>query len=200
MNISSRLPTRLKWGITIEPIVIIDSLFFLDRLLFKNIRLSELINIRYNFDRSYDFKYLEEDIWHGSGWEFGLLNYVYYRKGSFEWMGKSNGFGINYGLYAIDVSRFYDESYHVQITIMPDRTDFATDDPRKRKIFAICSSLIAPGAVQYYKGKSIKGTLFFAPSLMLGNYYFKSTNKTTKIFSLAGIGLLYLVSAVEVFH
>lgn len=200
INSSSRLPTRLKWGISIEPIVMIDSLLFRDRVILKNIRPADIINVKYNLDRSYDIKYLEEDIWHGSGWEFGLLNYIYYRMGSFEWMGKSNGLGINIGIYAIDISKFYDESYHVQITISPDRTGFATDDAVKRKIFTICSSLITPGAGQYYKGESIKGTLFFTPSLILGNYYFKSNNEPTKFFSLVGIGLLYLLSTVEALH
>ncbi len=197
---SSRLPTRLKWGISIEPIVMLDSLFFPDRLSFKNIKLTDLISVKYNLDRSYDFKYLNEDIWHGSGWEFGLLNYIYYRMGSFEWMGKSNGLGINFGIYAIDISKFYGESYHVQITISTDRTGFATDGFGKRKFFTICSAFIAPGASQYYKGDGIKGTLFFLPSLVLANYYFKSTNETTKFSSLVGIGLLYFVSTVEALH
>ncbi len=66
-------------------------------------------------------------------------------------MGKSNGFGINFDLYTIDDSRFYDEFYHVQITITPEKTNFIADDAGKRKLFTICSIFIAPGAAQYYK-------------------------------------------------
>ncbi len=194
---TNRLPTRLCWGISIEPITILDSILLSDKLEFGNLRISNILNIKFNLDRSYDIEYLDSDIWHGTGWEFKFLNYFSYRFGSFEWMGNSNGLGLNLGIYSIDVAKYYNDAYHVQITINPALTNYATDDPEKKKIFTISSLFIVPGSAQFYKGEGLKGGLFFIPGLILANYYFHNADDTKKFFSLTGIGLLYLISAIE---
>ncbi|MEO0182285.1 MAG: hypothetical protein ABIL40_02260, partial [candidate division WOR-3 bacterium] len=161
-----RLPTRFNWGISIEPVVILDSILLKDKLLFENLKFHDIINIKYNLDRSHDFEYPDTDIWHGSGWEFKFFNYFSYRFGSFEWMGKSNGIGLNLGIYTIDVAKYYGDAYHVQLTINPALSNYATDDYTKRKVFTLSSLFIAPGSAQFYKGEGVKGSLFFIPGLI----------------------------------
>jgi hypothetical protein len=195
----TRLPARLSWGISIEPIVVLDSIFFKGRLCINDINVTDVLNIKYNLDRSYDFDYPDEDIWHGSGWEFKFFHCIAYRFGSFEWMGKSNGIGLNLGIYSIDVTKFfYDfDSYHVQLTINPKLTKYTTDDYTKRRLFTIGSLFIAPGSAQFYKGEGMKGAFFFLPGIILGNYYFYNKDETKRFLSLSGIGALYLISAIE---
>jgi len=198
-NETFRLPTRLGWGFSIEPLIALDSIFFKTRFCINDINVTDVLNIKYNLDRSYDFDYPDEDIWHGSGWEFKFFHCIAYRFGSFEWMGKSNGIGLNLGIYSIDVTKFfYDfDSYHVQLTINPKLTKYTTDDYTKRRLFTIGSLFIAPGSAQFYKGEGIKGTLFFLPALLLGNYYFTNRDEAKRFLSLHWIGLLYFISAIE---
>ncbi|MEO0142874.1 MAG: hypothetical protein ABIL15_05955, partial [candidate division WOR-3 bacterium] len=126
-----------------------------------------------------------------------FFNYFSYRSGSFEWMGKSNGIGLNLGIYTIDVAKYYGDAYHVQVTINPALSNYATDDYTKRKVFTLSSLFIAPGSAQFYKGEGVKGSLFFIPGLILSNYYFNTKDESKKFLSLAGIGLLYFSSALE---
>jgi hypothetical protein len=166
---SERLPTRVCWGISVEPIVLFDSLYHLvykEQLMIYDIPIHYFVNVKFNRDRSYDAEYLNDDIWRGSGWEFRFLRRFYWRFGSFAWMGNSTGVGIDLEIMELDITRFFGESYHVQITIKPERKGIQMPaDSRKAKYLTAASALIAPGAAQFYKGEGIKGTLFFVPGL-----------------------------------
>ncbi len=191
---SERLPTRFRWGICIEPVIILDSILIEEEMTFK---VNDFLNVRYCIERSYDAKYPEEDIWNGRGMEIRILKYFSYRFGRFEWMGKSSGFGIVFGIYKIDMAKYYGDAYHVQLTINPGATRYLADNETKRKIFTLGSIFIVPGAAQFYKGEGIKGTVFFIPAILCANTYFTTDYEDKKLLSLLAIGGLYVSSAIE---
>ncbi|KPJ73919.1 hypothetical protein AMJ52_02630 [candidate division TA06 bacterium DG_78] len=194
---SDRLPTRIRWGISLEPIVILDSLLYSihDYPIF-NIPINEIFNVKFSYDRSYDPQQTD-DIWKCSGWEFTFLKYLSYRRGSFI-MGTTSGFGFNLGHIEVDIAKYYWDTYHIQLTLNAVKPpESIRNNQTLNSVFTIASAAVVPGGGQFYKGEGIKASAFFLPSLYLGECYFSSDSKSTKTLTLIGLGALYVASAVE---
>ncbi len=198
-DLPNRVPTRIRGGISIQPLVALDSLYSLHNYKFFNIPVSDILNITFNYDRAYDPEQLD-DTWVCSGWEFTLFKILSYRLGSWNiWSRRSSGFGLKLRNVEIDVARYFDwDTYHVQMTFHAIKPPEKIKNNKKlNTTLILASASLVPGGGQFYKGEGTKASLFFIPGLYLGNSYLTSDSKTTKTWALIGLGVLYLGSALE---
>jgi hypothetical protein len=194
-----RLPTRIRGGISVEPLVALDSLYSIHNYKILNIPVNDILNITFNYDRAYDPED-PDDTWECSGWEFTILKFLSYRTGSWNlWWRRSTGIGLNLRNIEIDIARYFDyDAYHVQMTFYAVKPpENIRNNKKLNNALIIASSAIAPGGGQFYKGEGIKGSLFLIPSLYLGNLYLSSESDNKNYLALIGLGVLYLVSAAE---
>lgn len=203
-----RLPTRIRWGIVISPVVALDTILTISNYKALPFSISSIIDFKRVYDRSYDPK-IPDDIWKSEGWEFIFFRYFSLRYGSFTdslgWrIGPTEGIGFNLRNIQIDIAtdqEIYDfetENWRVQIILNAIKPpEKIKNNSQLHKWLTIASTSLAPGGGQFYKGEGIKGLLFFTPSLYLGNRYFSSHSNTTKTWTLIGLGALYLASAIE---
>jgi len=195
----SRLPIRIRAGISVEPLVALDSLYSIHNYKILNIPINDIINITFNYDRAYNPED-PDDTWECSGWEFTILKFLSYRTGSWNWWWRrSTGIGLNLRNIEIDIARYFDyDSYHVQMTFYAVKPPESIRNNKKlHNALIIGSSVLAPGGGQFYKGEGIKGSLFLIPGLYLGNLYLSSESDNKNYLSLIGLGVLYLVSTAE---
>jgi len=194
-----RLPTRIRGGISVEPLVALDSLYSIHNYKILNIPVNDILNITFNYDRAYDPED-PDDTWECSGWEFTILKFLSYRTGSWNlWWRRSTGIGLNLRNIEIDIARYFDyDSYHVQMTFYAVKPpENIRNNKKLNNALLIGSSALAPGGGQFYKGEGIKGSLFLIPSIYLGNLYLSSESDNKNYLALIGLGVLYLVSAAE---
>jgi hypothetical protein len=199
-TIGYRLPTRYRWGVSVEPVVMLDSMLSLSEYKIMNMPITEIVNIKFSYDRSYDPKATagSQHLWECSGWEFTFLKYISYRFGSFDVWGKTSGVGLKLPNFEFDVAKYAWDSYHVQISLYSHPPpENIRKNKKLHKTFTIATAALAPGGAQFYKGEGLKGSIFLAPSLYLANSYFTTENTKTKTLSLIGITALYIVAVVE---
>lgn len=194
-----RLPTRIRGGISVEPLVALDSLYSIHNYKILNIPVNDILNITFNYDRAYDPED-PDDTWECSGWEFTVLKFLSYRTGSWNlWRRRSTGIGLNLRNIEIDIARYFDyDAYHVQMTFYAVKPpENIRNNKKLNNALIVGSSALAPGGGQFYKGEGIKGSLFLIPSLYLSNLYLSSEPDNKNYLALIGLGVLYLVSAAE---
>jgi hypothetical protein len=194
-----RLPTRYRWGISFEPVVMLDSLLSLSKYRINDMPVTDLFNIRFCYDQSYDpEETAAEQRWECSGWELTFLKHFSYRFGSFSIWGETSGVGLKLHNIELDVAKYYGDSYHVQISLFSHRPpEHIKENQKLHRAFIITTAALAPGGAQFYKGEGLKGSAFLAPALYLANAYYTTDNRTTKTLSLIGIVALYIGAAAE---
>lgn len=193
-----RLPMRIRGGISVEPLVVLDSLFGGRNIKVLGKPVYDVVNVTLNYDRAYDPEQ-PDDTWKYKGYEFTFLDFFSYRRGEWNELGASSGFGVNLRNVKIDVAEFSElNTYQVQLTLHAiEPPEHIKNNKNLHKWLTIASASFAPGGGQFYKGEGVKGSLFFVPGLCLGNSYLTSTSNTTKALSLAGLILLYVGSGLE---
>ncbi len=201
-----RLPTRFRWGIAFEPVVLLDSILSQSEHAIPSI--SRYFDLKIARDVSYD-KDDFDDSWESLGLELTFLNIFSWRYGTFDddeggRSGDTWGIGFNLHSVAIDIAddhevyEFATNNWRVQIRLRaltpPERLQ--VNETLNKSLTIACAAL-APGGGQFYKGEGIKGALFFVPSLYLGREYYRHESGSKKTWSLIGIGALYALSAAE---
>ncbi|UCG29692.1 MAG: hypothetical protein JSV53_09325 [candidate division WOR-3 bacterium] len=195
-----RLPTRYRWGISLEPVVFLDSVLSIAKYKVMNIPVTDILNIKFCYDRSYDPEETSGSgrLWECSGWEFTFLKYFSYRFGSFQIWDETSGVGLKLPNIEFDVARYYSNSYHVQISLYSHPPpEHIKNNQKLHNILKITTAALAPGGAQFYKGEGLKGSAFLAPALLLANSYYSTDNNRTKTLSLIGIAALYVGAAME---
>ncbi len=202
-----RLPTRIRWGVSYDPVVALDSI--LSTAEHKPpLGISSFFDFTIAYDMSYDFVDLD-DSWESFGFEATFFSIFSYRYGRFQddmggRRGKTWGFGFNLRNIEIDIAEdsdiydFRSENWRVQMTVhaIEPPAKLKTND-ELHKILTVSSAALAPGGGQFYKGEGIKGALFFVPSLYLGHHYYKTESNGAKTWALVGLAVLYVSSAIE---
>jgi hypothetical protein len=195
---ADRLPLRIRGGVSIEPLVIFDSLYQKQDMEIFSRPLYDVINIKLNYDRAYD-AYEPDATWESYGGEVTFWNFFSYRTGKWNHMGTATGIGFNLRNVEIDIAKYFDwNTYHVQLTfhsISPP--DNVKNNHTLHRSFIAASSVLAPGGGQFYKGESIKGSLFFVPSMYLGRTILTSDYDSDKIYAAAGLIALYIGAGIE---
>jgi len=193
-----RLPLRIRGGVSIEPFVFFDSLYQKQPTKIFGKPIYDVINIKLNYDNAYD-PYEPDDTWESFGCEITFWNFFSYRTGKWDYMGTSRGIGFNLRNVEIDIAKYFNwDTYHVQLTfhsISPP--DNIKNDLKLHRSLIAASSLLAPGGGQFYKGESIKGSLFFVPSMYLGRTILTSDSDSDKTYAAFGLVALYIGAAIE---
>jgi hypothetical protein len=195
-----RLPTRYRWGISIEPLIFLDSVLPISRSKVINVALTDIFNLKFCYDRSYDPVATagSSQLWKCSGWEFTFLRYFSYRRGSFQIWGETSGLGIKLPNVEFDVAKYAEDAYHVQVSLYSHPSpDVIRRNRKLHNVLKITTAALAPGGAQFYKGEGLKGSSFLAPALFLANGYYSTDNNRTKTLSLIGIAVLYVGAAAE---
>jgi hypothetical protein len=193
-----RLPLRIRGSVSIEPLVLFDSLFNAQTIRIFDKPIYDVVNIKFNYDRAYD-PYEPDDIWESYGFEVTLLNFFSYRTGKWNYWGTSRGIGFNLRNLEIDVAKYFNyESYHAQLTIHPiSPPDNVKNNLKLYRSLTAASSLLAPGGGQFYKGEGIKGSIFFVPGMYLGRTILTSDSDSDKTYAAIGLIALYIGAGIE---
>ncbi len=186
-----RLPTRIRGGVSFEPLVLLDST--------RDSHFSQIFNVALTYDRAYDPED-PDDTWRCTAYEFTLLGLFSYRKGSWNWWDEgSTGFGVNLRNIEIDVAKyFWWDSYHVQLTFHPlEPPASIAEDPELNRKLLIVSACLAPGGAQFYKGEGLKGSLFLLPAMFLTDTYFSANYNDGKALPALGVAAPYVAAGLE---
>lgn len=192
-----RLPRQLRWGVAVDLLAPLDTLFGLQKYEILDIPITKIITVKFNLDRSYDLDDFD-DVREFSGWQYTLFDFFTFRHGSLDFRGRVSGFGFKLRNLELDIAEYEDNNFHVQLLLHanPPPPEIQANE-RLNRNFTIACAVLAPGGGQFYKGEGIKGSLFFVPSLYLGHQYFKLESGSKKTWALIGIGALYAISAAE---
>jgi hypothetical protein len=193
-----RLPLRIRGGISIEPLVTLDSLLQNRTIEIFGKPIHDIVNVTLNYDRAYDPQQ-PDDTWECKGCEFTFLNFFSYRVGKWNIMGNSSGFGFNLRNVELDIAKYFGyDTYHVQLTLHAiEPPENIKNNKTLNTWLTVASAAIAPGGGQFYKGEGIKASLFFVPGLYLGNSFLTTDSGTTRDLSLVGLVILYVGAGLE---
>ena len=193
-----RLPLRIRGSVSIEPLILLDSLYRAQTVKIFDKSIHEVVNLKFNYDRAYD-PYEPDDIWESYGFEVTLLNFFSYRTGEWNSWGSSRGVGFNFRNVEIDIAKYFDlNTYLVQLTFQPiSPPDNIKINLKLHRSLIAASSLLAPGCGQFYKGEGIKGSLFFVPGMVLGKTILTSDSDSDKIYAAVGLIALYIGAGIE---
>lgn len=210
---SDRLPATFRWGITFDPVIFVDSTLFIggDKLPYPFTSIASIFDIKVAYDQVYDAKGFNA-FRHSLGLEFSLFRtfnsyFGVLLGGDDEYIlktGTTLGFGLDLRTLKVDVATdrdiydFRTENWYVQVTMNPIQAPDKIKNMKTLNTLLTATSAAAfPGGGQFYKGESLKGSLFLLPALFLGHYCFTSDSDSPKTLPIIGLFALYGASAIE---